>query len=251
MQGSRGVRVRGPPGQSSARPLDDDLRSVAGHVPPDGARSAWSTHPWNAPGHGLSSKKRRLFRPLSWGSKSSERRGTAGPGPCQCVVGWPTKCRAAAVTATRRAQHSWGKATKCQTHHRTLQGSTTATPSTCAPGTRLSPVRAVPVRSAASNPPSKRTTGPSSNPPAHATTANDLIALCADCHCLTTTIRRFTRAGGSRYQFLALLSETLAQCDFNSPSPASPPSSCTTARPESTPEILSAVRSRVPTPFVL
>ena len=35
MQGSRGVRVRGPPGQSSARPLDDDLRSAAGHVPPD------------------------------------------------------------------------------------------------------------------------------------------------------------------------------------------------------------------------
>ena len=56
-------------------PSMDDLRSVAGHVPPDGARSAWSAHPWNAPGHGLSSKKRRLFRPLSCGSKSSERRG--------------------------------------------------------------------------------------------------------------------------------------------------------------------------------
>ena len=53
-------------------------------------------------------------------------------------------------------------------------------------------------------------------PPAHATTANDLTALCAFCHYLTTTKRRFTRAGGSRYQFLARLSEVLAPCDFNS-----------------------------------
>ena len=54
-------------------------------------------------------------------------------------------------------------------------------------------------------------------PPAPATTADDLIALCAFCHCLATTIRRFTRAGGSRHQFLALLSEALAKCDLNSP----------------------------------
>ena len=67
-------------------------------------------------------------------------------------------------------------------------------------------------------------------PPAHATTADDLIALCAFCHCLATTIRRFTRAGGSRHQFIALLSEALAKCDLNSPLPACPPSSCTTAR---------------------
>ena len=80
-------------------------------------------------------------------------------------------------------------------------------------------------------------------PPAHATTADDLIALCADCHCLTTTIRRFTRAGGSRYQFLALLSEALAQCDFNSPSTASPPSSFTTERQDSTPEVSTVVKN--------
>ena len=140
---------------------------AAGHVPPDGARSAWSAHPWNAPGHGCPSKKRRLFRPLSCGSPDALQRirkssGRRGLDPCQCVVGWPAKCRVAALTATRRAQHSWGKATKCQTHHRTLPGSTTATPSTCAPGPRPSPARAAFVRGAASNPPSKRTTGPSS-----------------------------------------------------------------------------------------
>ena len=38
--GSRGVRVRAPPGPVLARPLDGDRRSVAGHVPPDGAESA-------------------------------------------------------------------------------------------------------------------------------------------------------------------------------------------------------------------
>ena len=95
-------------------------------------------------------------------SRIRKSSGRAGPGPCQCVVGWPAKCRAAALTATRRAQHSWVMATKCQTHHRTLPGSTTATLSTCAPGPRPSPVRAVSVRGAASSPPSKRTTGPSS-----------------------------------------------------------------------------------------
>ena len=78
-------------------------------------------------------------------------------------------------------------------------------------------------------------------PPAHATTADDL---CADCHRLTTTLRRFTSAGGSRYQLLAFFSEAVAKCDFNSPLPASRPSSCTTSRPDSTREVLSAVRSQ-------
>ena len=81
-------------------------------------------------------------------------------------------------------------------------------------------------------------------PPVYETTANDLTALCADCHFLATTLRRFTRAGGSRHQFCALLSEAIAQCDLNSPLPASPPSSCTTARPDSTREALSAARSQ-------
>ena len=81
-------------------------------------------------------------------------------------------------------------------------------------------------------------------PPAHATTADDLIALCAICHRLTTTTRRFARAGGSRYQLQALYAEAVARCDLNSPSPASPPSSFTTARPDSTPEALSAARSQ-------
>ena len=68
-------------------------------------------------------------------------------------------------------------------------------------------------------------------PPVYETTANDLTALCADCHFLTTTLRRFTRAGGSRHQFCALLSEAIAQCDLNSPLPASPASSCTMEYP--------------------
>ena len=34
-------------------------------------------------------------------------------------------------------------------------------------------------------------------PPAYKTKANDLMALCADCHFVATTLRRFTRAGGS------------------------------------------------------
>ena len=68
-------------------------------------------------------------------------------------------------------------------------------------------------------------------PPADETTANDLTALCAECHFIATTLRRFTRAGGSRHQFCALLSEAITQCDLNSPFPASPPSSCTTEYP--------------------
>ena len=81
-------------------------------------------------------------------------------------------------------------------------------------------------------------------PPAHKTTADDLTALCVDCHFVATTLRRFTRAGGSRHQLCALLSEAIDQCDLDSPSPASPPSSCTTARPDSTQEALSAARSQ-------
>ena len=49
-------------------------------------------------------------------------------------------------------------------------------------------------------------------PPVYETTANDLTALCADCHFLATTLRRFTRAGGSRHQFCALLSEVIERC---------------------------------------
>ena len=41
-------------------------------------------------------------------------------------------------------------------------------------------------------------------PPAHKTTAADLTALCAECHFVATTLRRFTRVGGSRYQFCAV-----------------------------------------------
>ena len=81
-------------------------------------------------------------------------------------------------------------------------------------------------------------------PPAHETTAADLTALCAECHFVATTLRRFTRAGGSRHQFRAVLSEVVARCDLNSPLPASPPSSCTTERPDSTREALSASRSQ-------
>ena len=75
-------------------------------------------------------------------------------------------------------------------------------------------------------------------PPADETTANDLTALCAECHFIATTLRRFTRAGGSRHQFRALLSEAITQCDLNSPFPASPPSSCTTEYPCKGPGIL-------------
>ena len=69
-------------------------------------------------------------------------------------------------------------------------------------------------------------------PPADKTPAADLTALCADCHLVfATTFRRFTRAGGSRHQFCAALSEVIARCDLNSPLPASPPSSCTMEYP--------------------
>lgn len=81
-------------------------------------------------------------------------------------------------------------------------------------------------------------------PPAHKTTADALTALCVDCHYTATTLRRFTRAGGSRHQFRAVLSEVIARCDLNSPLPASPPSSCTTERPDSTREALPAARSQ-------
>ena len=82
-------------------------------------------------------------------------------------------------------------------------------------------------------------------PPADKTPAADLTALCADCHLVfATTFRRFTRAGGSRHQFCAALSEVIARCDLNSPLPASPPSSCTMERPDSTREALSAARSQ-------
>ncbi len=81
-------------------------------------------------------------------------------------------------------------------------------------------------------------------PPAHKTRAADLTALCADCHFVATTLRRFTRAGGSRHQFRAVLSEVIARCDLSSPLPASPPSSCTAERPDSTREALSAARSQ-------
>ena len=81
-------------------------------------------------------------------------------------------------------------------------------------------------------------------PPAHETTADDLTALCAACHLLATTLRRFTRAGGSRHQFSALFTEAISRCDWNSPLPESPPSSRTTERPDSTREALSAARSQ-------
>ena len=154
------------------------------------------------------------------------------------------KCLAAAITATRRAQHSWGSP-RCQTlRHRTLPGPTTATPPSCAPGTGASPVRAASARGAASGLPSMRTTGPSSTrlrTPRRPTTSPPF---CADCHCLTTTTRRFTRAGGSRYLLLARFSEAVTKCELNTPLPASRPSSCTTSRPDSTREVLSAVRSQ-------
>ena len=81
-------------------------------------------------------------------------------------------------------------------------------------------------------------------PSADKTTANDLTPLCADCHVIATTIRRFTRAGGSWPQFCALVSKVVARCDLNSPLPESPPASCTTERPDSTREVLSAARSQ-------
>ncbi len=81
-------------------------------------------------------------------------------------------------------------------------------------------------------------------PPPEETTADDLTPLCFDCHVILTTLRRFTRAGGSRHQLCALLEEAVTKCDFSSPLPASPPSSCTTARPDSTQEALSAARSQ-------
>ena len=153
--------------------------------------------------------------------------------------------RAAAQTATRRAQHSWSVPTMPDAtssypprfngrHHpvyRRARDEAFARSRCVCQGCGQQP--AVEVHHWAHQ-----------YPPAHATTADDLIALCADCHCFTTTLRRFTWAGGSRYQLLAFFSEAVAKCDFNSPLPASRPSSCTTSRPDSTREVLSAVRSQ-------
>ena len=62
------------------------------------------------------------------------------------------------------------------------------------------------------------------------TTANDLTALCAICHEIATTIRRFH---GDVWNFKAKFQETIAECFTSSESKGFPPSSCT-ARPEST-----------------
>ena len=137
------------------------------------------------------------------------------------------KVSAAALTATRRAQHSWSLAT--------MPDAASSYPS------RLNG-RHHPVYRRARDEAFARSRGVCQGcgqqpavevhhwalqyPPAHATTADDLIALCADCHRLTTSLRRFTWAGGSRYQLLAFFSEAVAKCDFNSPLPASRPSSC-------------------------
>ena len=67
------------------------------------------------------------------------------------------------------------------------------------------------------------------------TTSHDLIAVCAACHHLITSARRYERHGGSVWSILPAFDGALEQCDINSPSLASRPSSCTTARPDSTP----------------
>ena len=43
-------------------------------------------------------------------------------------------------------------------------------------------------------------------------TANDLTALCAVCHSIATSFRRFTRAGGNVFQFRANLGKDISQC---------------------------------------
>ena len=63
----------------------------------------------------------------------------------------------------------------------------------------------------------------------------DLVGLCSVCHELATTLRRFSRAGGSVFEPLARFKEVIAHCGIESVSEGLAPSSLTTARPDSTP----------------
>ena len=75
-------------------------------------------------------------------------------------------------------------------------------------------------------------------PPDKDVAPGDITALCSPCHQFATTIRRFMRAGGDAWQLLARLAEGLEQCDMQSKSRVSARSSCTTERPDSTPDPL-------------
>ena len=75
-------------------------------------------------------------------------------------------------------------------------------------------------------------------------TPDDITALCSTCHELATTLRRFTRSGGSRFQFMARFKESIGKCDTESPSRVLADSSCTTARPDSTPGPLPTSKRR-------
>ena len=76
-------------------------------------------------------------------------------------------------------------------------------------------------------------------PPPEKTTADDLVSLCHVCHHMMTTYRRYRRQGGDRWQWKSALEnstgELLKQCSTKSKSAGLGPSSCTTARPDSTP----------------
>ena len=68
--------------------------------------------------------------------------------------------------------------------------------------------------------------------------ADDITPLCRICHEMATTLRRFFRMGGDRYQFMSALREVIAQCDIKSESRVNPASSCITERPDSTHDLL-------------
>ena len=80
------------------------------------------------------------------------------------------------------------------------------------------------------------------------TTADDLVSLCYVCHDMMTTYRRYRKQGGDRWQWKSALEnftkELLRQCSTKSKSAALGPSSCTTARPDSTQDRLPISRRR-------
>lgn len=73
-------------------------------------------------------------------------------------------------------------------------------------------------------------------------TASDLVGLCRLCHGLATTLRRFHRAGGSMYEFVARFKKVIVQCGIRPPYGLLAPSSLTNERPDWTPDPLPTSR---------
>ena len=72
-------------------------------------------------------------------------------------------------------------------------------------------------------------------PPPSEITPNDYTGLCKICHVTATTMRRHLSAGGDPWILKQALKKAIDECYMKSKSKATPRSSCTTERPDSTP----------------